>query len=152
MLGMMKGDWVKAESNHQYTLQQILDSSVKGTSTDVGVMAAKENNSAAIMIWNYHDADIKGDTTNVSVSINNIPVRKIELTQYRIDDAHSNAYEVWKQMGSPQQLTKEQIATLEKAGQLQQLNTTEILDIKDHSAQINIALPRQAVTLLKLSW
>jgi xylan 1,4-beta-xylosidase len=152
MLGMMKGDWVKAESDHQYVLQQILDSSVKGVKTDVGVMAAKENNSAAIMIWNYHDADVKGDTDKVSVSVNNIPAKSIKLTQYRIDDAHSNAYEVWKQMGSPQQPTKEQITILEKAGQLQQLNTTETLNIKDHSTQINIALPRQAVTLLKLSW
>jgi xylan 1,4-beta-xylosidase len=115
-------------------------------------MATKQNNSAAIMIWNYHDADVKGDTTNVSVSINNIPAGSIKLTQYRIDDAHSNACEVWKQMGSPQQPTKDQIATLEEAGQLQQLNPTQTLNIQDHSTQINIALPRQAVTLLKLSW
>ena len=30
MFGMMKGDWVKAESAQQYALQQVLDSSVKG--------------------------------------------------------------------------------------------------------------------------
>ena len=48
MFGMMQGDWVKAESNHQYALQQVLDSSVKGTQTDIGAMATKENNSAAI--------------------------------------------------------------------------------------------------------
>ena len=152
MLGMMQGDWVKAESSQQYSLQQVLDSSVKGSQTDVGVMATKENNTAAVMIWNYHDADIKGDTANVSVSINNIPAKKIRLIQYRIDDAHSNAYEAWKKMGSPQNPTQEQITTLEKAGQLQQINSVETLNINDHSAQINIALPRQAVTLLKLNW
>jgi xylan 1,4-beta-xylosidase len=152
MLGMMKGDWVKAESSQQYSLQQVLDSSVKGMQTDIGVMATKEKRSAAIMIWNYHDADIKGDTANVLVSVNNINANKIMLIQYRIDDAHSNAYEAWKKMGSPQNPTEEQIVTLEKAGQLQQINTIETINSKDHSAQINIALPRQAVTLLKLSW
>jgi len=152
MLGMMKGDWAKTESSQQYSLQQVLDSSVKGAQTDIGVMATKEKNTAAVMIWNYHDADIKGDTTNVAVSISNVPAKKIKLTQYRIDDAHSNAYEAWKKMGSPQNPTQEQIATLEKAGQLQQINSVETVNIKDHSAQINIALPRQAVTLLKISW
>lgn len=152
MFGMMKGDWVKAESSYQYTLQQVLDSSVKNIQTDVGVMATKEKNSAAIMLWNYHDADTKGDTANIMLAINNIPAKSLKLTQYRIDDEHSNSYEAWKKMGSPQSPTAEQIAMLEKAGQLQQTNTTETLNIKDHSAQIIIALPRQAVTLLKLSW
>jgi xylan 1,4-beta-xylosidase len=152
MFGMMKGNCVKAASSHQYTLQQVLDSGIRGTQTDVGVMATKENNSAAILLWNYHDADIKGDTITVSVSINNIPAASIKLSQYRIDDAHSNAYEVWKKMGSPQNPTTEQIKALEKAGGLQQMNSAETLHIKDHSAQINIALPKQAVTLLKVSW
>jgi xylan 1,4-beta-xylosidase len=152
MLGMMKGDWVKAESNRQYSLQQVLDSSVKGAQTDIGVMATKENKSAAIMIWNYHDADIKGDTANVLVSVNNIPVNKIKVIQYRIDDAHSNAYEAWKKMGSPQNPIEEQIAILEKAGQLQQMSSFETVSIKEHTAQIPIALPRQAVTLLKINW
>lgn len=152
MFGMMRGDWVKAESSHQYALQQILDSSVKGMQTDVGVMATKEKNTAAMMIWNYHDADVKGDTTNVVVSINNIPAKKIKLTQYRIDDAHSNAYEAWKKMGSPQNPTAEQVAALEKAGQLQQIHSVEKLPAKGGSVQLPVALPRQAVTLLKMSW
>jgi len=152
MLGMMKGDWVTAESSQQYSLQQVLDSSVKGAQTDVGAIATKEKNTAAIMIWNYHDADIKGDTADVAVSINNIPANKIKLTQYRIDDTHSNAYEAWKKMGSPQNPTQEQIAILEKAGQLQKINTIKTVSIKDHAAQIHIALPRQAVTLLKINW
>ena len=152
MLGMMKGDWVTAESSQQYSLQQVLDSSVKGAQTDVGAMATKEKNTAAIMIWNYHDADIKGDTADVAVSINNIPANKIKVIQYRIDDTHSNAYEAWKKMGSPQNPTQEQIGTLEKAGQLQQMSSLKTVSIKDHAAQIHIALPRQAVTLLKINW
>jgi xylan 1,4-beta-xylosidase len=114
-------------------------------------MATKEKNSAVIMLWNYHDADKKGDTANITIVINNIPGKKIQLELYQSDDAHSNSYEAWKKMGSPQNPTTEQIATLEKAGQLQQINTGT-LNIKDHSAQIHIALPRQAVTLVKLSW
>jgi xylan 1,4-beta-xylosidase len=152
MFGMMKGDWVKAESDRQYTLQQVLDSSVRGLQTDVGVMATKEKKSGAIMLWNYHDADKKGDTANITIAVNNIPGKIIQFVQYQIDDAHSNSYEAWKKMGAPQDPTIEQISILEKAGQLQQINITGTLNIKDHSAQLHMALPRQAVTLLKLSW
>ena len=40
-------------------------------------------------------------------------------------------------MGSPQNPTAEQIAALEKAGQLQQINETETLNSKNNAAQIN---------------
>jgi xylan 1,4-beta-xylosidase len=54
----------------------------------------------------------------------------------------SNAYEVWKKFGSPQKSTAEEIATLEKARTIRtEINTTETLNIKDHSTQIHIALP-----------
>jgi hypothetical protein len=47
----------------------------------------------------------------------------ILLRHYRIDRDHSNAYTVWKQMGSPQNPTPEQYAQLEAAGQLQLLGS-----------------------------
>ncbi len=39
-------------------------------------------------------------------------VSRVRLTHYRIDDSHSNAYTVWKAMGSPQNPSAEQIAAL----------------------------------------
>ena len=39
-----------------------------------------------------------------AVTVTGLPkgVSRVRLTHYRIDDAHSNAYTVWKAMGSPQ--------------------------------------------------
>jgi len=73
------------------------------------------------------------------------------MTEYRIDDEHSNSYEVWKKMGSPQNPTTEQIAELEKAGQLQIMNTPKKITVKDKT-EIKIQLPRQGVSLLKIDW
>ena len=41
MFGMMKGEQVKTESNHQYLLQQVIDSGIYSTQTDVGALASK---------------------------------------------------------------------------------------------------------------
>jgi xylan 1,4-beta-xylosidase len=81
-----------------------------------------------------------------------IPVGKALLTHYRIDQQYSNSYTLWKKMGSPQNPTPGQVAELEKAGQLQLFTSPEWIKIADGKAVIRMALPRQGVSLLQLSW
>ena len=104
------------------------------------------------MIWNYHDDDIKGEDEGVTVQLKGLPNKQILLQQYRIDSEHSNSYEVWKKMGSPQNPTAEQIRELEKAGQLQLLGSPAYIKNANGAATVKLNLPRQAVTLLKLEW
>jgi len=152
MFSKMSGNRVDASSNRMYPLKLVMDSSVRGKQTDIGVLASKDKHSAAIMIWNYHDLDIKGKAEKVQLTINDIPSRKISLTHYRIDDEHSNSYEVWKKMGSPQNPTKIQVVKLEKAGQLQTMEGTKKLTLKSATATLEITLPRQGVSLIKIDW
>lgn len=55
-------------------------------------------------------------------------------------------------MGSPQMLTAEQTAQLKAAGQLQLLNSPEWLDVAGGKVSVEMALPRQAVSLLRAEW
>jgi xylan 1,4-beta-xylosidase len=55
-------------------------------------------------------------------------------------------------MGSPQNPTKEQIDTLQKAGQLATMGPAEKLKVTDGQIIINMGLPRQGVSLIQLSW
>ena len=151
MFGMMKGNFAEATSNRRYDLQSVLDSSVRRQS-DIGAMATKNKNTAAVLVWNYHDEDKQSAAEAIAVSIKNIPAKKISVTQYSIDGEHSNAYEVWKKMGAPQQPTAEQVTTLEKAGQLQTTGTAQLVPVQSGNALINLQLARQAVALLKISW
>jgi xylan 1,4-beta-xylosidase len=152
MLGMMKGKQVAAESNQRYTLQEVLDSSIRRTATDIGALASKDQNSAAVMIWNYHDADERAITAPVRLSIRGLPVKKVKLIHYRIDDAYSNSYELWKKMGSPQQPTAAQVKELERAGRLQFMESKTIHVPADESIDNRFFLPRQGVSLIKLEW
>ena len=151
MFGKMKGQRLKVQSNRMYPLQQVMTSSVRG-STDIGALASKEGNTAAVMVWNYHDEDKQAPAEPVSITLSNIEGKKIKMVEYRIDNDHSNSYEVWKKMGSPQNPTPQQIATLQKAGMLQTIGKPSNIKVLNGRAAINIQLPRQAVSLLQLSW
>jgi xylan 1,4-beta-xylosidase len=76
----------------------------------------------------------------------------VVLRHYRIDQAHSNAYSVWKQLGSPQNPTPEQYAVLQAAGQLQELDSPRWIEIREGSAELSLNLPRQGTSLLQLGW
>jgi xylan 1,4-beta-xylosidase len=152
MLGMMSGDRVEVSGDLRYDFKAICDSSVRGKQTDINAFASRDKNAAAVLLWNYHDLDIHDNGSPVVLSIKGIPAEKATLTQYRIDDQHSNSYEVWKQMGSPQNPTADQIATLEKAGQLEMLSEPSEIKIIDSVATIKMQLPRQAVALVKISY
>ena len=117
MFGKMQGKRVEVSGNRMYNLQQFTDSSVRGQS-DIGALATKNERSAYIMIWNYHDEDIREGNEEVSISLNGLPVSNARLTEYRIDQTHSNSYERWKEMGSPANPTAAQVKQLQNAGQL----------------------------------
>jgi xylan 1,4-beta-xylosidase len=153
MFGKMQGDFVEANSDHAYPLQMALDSSFRGTKTDIGVLATKNKNTASMMVWNYHDVDKKGESTEVALEIVGIKAGSSAiLTHYRIDDEHSNSYELWKKMGSPQAPTATQISALEKAGQLTLVYPPKKVHISKGRIQVATELPRQAVDLFQVTW
>jgi xylan 1,4-beta-xylosidase len=152
MFGMMKGKRVLVQGNQMYDLKTMVDSSVRRAYSDVGAIAAKAQRSVSVMLWNYHDDDVKQEEVPVEVKIDGIKATTITLTEYRIDDEHSNSYEVWKKMGSPQNPTKEQVAILEKSGQLKTIGAAKKMKVIKGVLNVKLSLPRQAVSLLKLDW
>lgn len=150
MLGMMSGKRIEVSGNFAYNYKTILDSSVRGNKTDVNALASKDKNSTAVMVWNYHDMDIMDEGSNVSLLISNIPAKKAKFYHYRIDDKHSNSYELWKKMGSPQNPSLDQYKELEKSGKLEMLENPKDVTINNGELKINMKLPRQGVSLIKL--
>jgi xylan 1,4-beta-xylosidase len=152
MLGMMSGNRVEVSGNLTYDFKAIRDSSVRGIRTDINALAAKNNQTVTVLVWNYHDEDINDSGSPVELIIKGIPSKKIILTHFRNDRGHSNSYEVWKAMGSPQNPTAGQIVRLEKSGQLQMLDAPRTLKTRRGVANIKMQLPRQAVSLVKLTY
>ncbi|KAA0991993.1 GH39 family glycosyl hydrolase [Dyadobacter aurulentus] len=152
MFGKMSGSRVEVKSSRMYPLQMVLDSSIRGEQTEIGALASKDGNSAAVMLWNYHDDDLQGVAEPVKLILNSLNSKKIKITEYRIDREHSNSYEAWKKMGSPQSPDKTQIAALEKAGKLEKMEKAPAVESQNGKTTVRLALPRQAVSLLTIEW
>jgi xylan 1,4-beta-xylosidase len=153
MAALMRGVRVQAGSSGKVALDDILGSGVR-QAPDVDALATKAERQAAVMLWNYHDDDLPADGADVSVTITGIPagIKKVLLEHYRIDETHSNSYTVWKVMGSPQSPTPEQYERLKAAGQLELLSSPKWLEVHDNKVTIGTNLPRQATSLMRLTW
>ena len=84
----------------------ILKAGVKGA-PDVNAVATRGDRAISVMAWNYHDDDVAGAVAPVALRVAGVPVTapRVLVRHYRIDRDHSNAYTIWKAMGSPQSPT-----------------------------------------------
>jgi len=152
MLGKMRGDRVAVTGDQAYDAARIQATGVRGARTDIDALAAKDAHGVAIMVWNYHDDDIIDAGSPVELRIAGIPARQVQLHHYRIDQEHSNSYAAWKRMGSPANPTPAQVAELQKASELAELGSPSTLATRDGVATVRMQLPRQAVSLVTLTY
>jgi xylan 1,4-beta-xylosidase len=153
MFSRMNGQQLAAASDGTVSLADMIKKGVRGQ-PDVSAIASIDKHRLCVLVWHYHDDDVPGPDANVKLTLNHLPLTNDEakLAHYRIDSAHSNSYEAWLKMGSPLQLSDEQRAELEEAGQLTELEPQKSLRVKDRGVDLEFTLPRQAVSLLVLTW
>jgi xylan 1,4-beta-xylosidase len=152
MFGMMRGARVAVRVDEPVTAAVVLEHGVRGARPDVDALASRTDHELAVLVWNYHDDDVPAADAPVVLRLHGLPSGRALLEHYRIDATHSNAYAVWKNMGRPQQVMPADYARLERAGKLELLDAPEWIRVADSGASITFPLPRQAVSLLRLSW
>jgi xylan 1,4-beta-xylosidase len=145
MFALMKGKRVEVKGNQNYNYTAVRDSSVRGPKADIDGIVSKDLRSVAVMLWHYHDDDVKTGRASIELNLKGFTVKTLNLHHYRIDDENSNSYEVWKKMGSPENPTAE-------AGQLTLLSSPAYVKTNNGALKMEIELPRQGVSLLKFDW
>ena len=151
MLGRMSGDRLAVESSGALALEAVRETGVRDR-PDINAMASRGDRAISILAWNYHDDDVPAEAAEVELLVEGAPAASIEVTHDRVDATHSNAYEAWKRMGSPQPPTKAQHETLERAGRLEALEPPRKIKPEDGRVRLTFTLPRQAVSLIRLGW
>ena len=153
MFARMRGQRVAVDSSGALLLDEIVRRGARRR-PDVGALASLDRNKLSIMAWHYHDDDVVGPEAAIELTVNDLPIANadVKLEHFRIDETHSNGFTAWQRMGSPQQPTPEQYAQLEKAAQLVALGGPETMSVQDRKAKVKLTLPRQAVSLLQLTW
>jgi xylan 1,4-beta-xylosidase len=153
MFAKMRGQQIEAQSSGAVSLDEMMRKGVRGQ-PDVAAIASVESNRVSVMVWHYHDDDVAGPIANVELKLSALPFKEgnARFEHFRIDEEHSNAFTAWKRFGSPHALSPTQYARLEKAGHLATLNDAQSVRIENGSATVKLNLPRQAVSLLQLTW
>jgi xylan 1,4-beta-xylosidase len=153
LFGKMGGQRVMAQSSSEVSLDAIMREGVR-SAPDVAALASVEARKLGVLVWHYHDDDVTGPDAAVDLVVSGLPPvsGEVRVTHYRIDENHSNAYAVWKRMGSPPAPTREQYRQLEQAGGLGQLGAPSTAGMRNGQVALAFTLPRQAVSLLVLEW
>jgi len=151
MFSRMSGRRLAVNSDNAVMLEDILRQGVREKS-DVAALASLDTNRLCVLAWHYHDDDVPGPDAAVALTLEGVGFNKATLQHFRIDQEHSNAFTTWTKMGSPQQPTAEQYAQLEKAGRLAELEPPKTVQAENGRMNVVVNLPRQAVSLLMLTW
>ena len=151
MFSKMDGKRLPVTSDGAVSLPDLLRSGVRGQA-DVSALAAMDGNKVTVLVWHYHDDDVRGPDAEVRIDLPGAPSGTPKMTRYLVDETHSNSFTAWQAMGSPQEPSEAQIAELEQACKLATVTDQASFTEKDGQSGVTLTLPRQGVTLLELEW
>jgi xylan 1,4-beta-xylosidase len=151
MLGMMSGQRLLVQSSSGLKAADIIANGVR-QQNDIHAIASTNQHSICVMVWNYHDDDVTGPSSEIELTIDGVNQSKVRVHHYRVDPQFSNSFEAWKAMGKPQQITAEQYKILERSGQLQSITSPEWKATSNGKINLKFDLPRQGVSFVQLTW
>jgi xylan 1,4-beta-xylosidase len=153
MLSRMSGQRIETSSSAEVALDSIVREGVRNA-PDVAGLASLDRGTLSVLLWHYHDDDVAGPDARIQLTLSNLPRNgAAHLTEYRIDGSHSNAYTLWKRLGSPVAPNDAQYAQLRQEGRLAKVGETpDSVAVEGGRAVLTILLPREGVSLVTLDW
>ena len=151
MLGMMTGDRLAVDNPAALPLDAMVASGVKDQ-PDIHAMASRDSHSVAVLVSHYHDSGKPGPPASIALALAGLPPGRLQVQHFRVDQECSNSYELWKKMGSPAQPDAAQYSALERAGQLQSLESPRWTAAAGGRLDLRFSLPRHGVSLVRVTW
>jgi xylan 1,4-beta-xylosidase len=153
MFGLLDGERVTVSSSGAVPVAEMLETGVRGR-PDISAIATRRDHEITILAWNYQDDDVPAPDAPIDLAITGIPdpAETALVEHFRIDGTHSNAYGEWKKLDSPLHPDADQQRQLEDAGQLQAWGSPRWLAVKDGRIGLSFALPRQGLSLVRITW
>jgi xylan 1,4-beta-xylosidase len=153
LFGLMDAQRILVKSSAGLGVDSILAASAR-SAPDVNALATRSDHEVSVLVWNYRDDEVPAPSLPVALDVAGMDgtIHRVLLRQYLIDENTSDAYTVWKEMGSPQEPTAGQHARLVKAGELQMTGSPRWLKVAEGKVHFDFPIPTQGVTLLQFSW
>ena len=153
MFGLLGSERLKATSSGSLSTQDVIRDGVR-RKPDINVIASRKEKGVEALIWNYRDDDVVAPANDIDVEVDGLPAgaTRVLLEHFRVDSTHSNAFTAWKEMGSPQSPSATEYEQLQNQGQLQLLTSPEWVNVSDGTLHLRFGLPRQSISLVRLTW
>ncbi|HVH70458.1 MAG TPA: beta-xylosidase, partial [Candidatus Dormibacteraeota bacterium] len=153
MFGLLARERVKVTSPDALSTEDVVREGVRAH-PEINAIATRSDHEIQILLWNYYDEDLPAPASPIDLTITGLPptVSRGLLEHFRVDFDHSNSFSAWRRMGSPAAPSSEQYEKLESAGQLELLDSPAWIRIESGSGHLSFSLPRQAISLLRMSW
>ena len=126
----------------------------KGTSDGVDAMAtiSADGSEVAVILYDYYATIKTSGSDSVTLNVNNLPFagKNIFVTQFLIDETHSNPYSVWVSQGSPKAPSETQWQALRQAQHL--ALATPVTNVAGAATYTTtLTMPRQSAAMILLS-
>lgn len=153
MLGLLGGARLTVTSSAALPNEEILHSGVRAF-PDINALATRKEREVEVLIWNYHDDDVSSPATTIELEIADLPseAKRGLVEHFRVDADHSNAFSTWLALGSPSSPSESQFEQLGRSAQLQLLTSPEWVSTTGAQLKLHFSLPRQGLSLIRLSW
>lgn len=151
LLGLLGTTRLPVTTHSAIPAAEIESAGVRGE-PDIDAIAARRDREIEILLLHYQDEDLSAPDADINLAIAGIPAGRALVETFRVDADHSNSFAAWKALGSPQQPSSEQYKRLEAAGQLQLDGSPTWMNVAGKSLKLPLALPRNALALVRISW
>ena len=152
MLGRMRGDRVAVESSGALPLDLVRDTGVRDK-PDVNALASRSERTVSILVWNYHDDDLPAPPADVELLVDGVdgeigrgdaPARRRDAQQrLRSVEAHGIAAAADARRSTRRSRRRGSCSRSSRPGASK---------VEDGRVRLPFALPRQAVSLVRVTW
>ncbi|RZT28500.1 xylan 1,4-beta-xylosidase [Kribbella sp. VKM Ac-2569] len=155
MLSLLGQNRLRTTSDAAWQVGELEGTDGSSMPEEVDALASRsEDGSVAVLIWRHIDDQYQTsqDLTPATVTVRNLPAGSYRLRHLRIDADHSNAFTVWQQLGSPQDPTAEELATIKSRQGLEEFEAERSLTVDgDVSLEVSLPLPSASLLILEPS-
>ena len=114
-------------------------------------LATRDRGALQILVWNQMCDQYAKGTRDIRVRVLGLrSTQRMCVTEFRIDEHHSNAHTTWEQFDCPDWPDDEQIAAMCARENLETVRDHQIVDVTNGTAELRLTLPMHAVSLLIL--
>lgn len=113
-----------------------------------GLASRSDDGRIQVMLCNFSEETDYSEETPVHLIISRPQERAYRVTHYRIDHDHSNAYTIWKHLGSPLHPDQIQTSKIKERMSLEKLEPDLMIDIHGDELAVSLVLPPHGVSLI----